>query len=345
MRRPPFPASSASPASPRRARRLGAVAAVAVLALGATACGSEAASDDDAAATRTFAADNGEVEIPKDPERVVATGYAVPVLIEAGARLVGISTWERGLPLMDAEQKATYDEITKVAGETAAETNYEAVAKVDPDLIVIGVPTPVLSDIDLDRLESIAPVVAIGPSVPDGWREESRQQADAAGALDGYEEAKAVYEEKAAELEEKYAAALDGMQFGHVGAYGDVTEGTFHREFAGSWGTNIASDIGVTYYGEVKEKGGGSADVTEYPSIEELPESLGEADAITYTLQPDGTPAPEVEYVLDSPLWKNLPAVKAGNVFGLRYTEAATYGSALRTLDAIDEALAPLLEK
>ncbi|MEU8268559.1 ABC transporter substrate-binding protein [Sphaerisporangium sp. NPDC049002] len=340
-------------------RRPWRLAGALVLSFGLVACGStgptgstastgSAASggtEAGAAGTRVFTADNGDVTIPAFPKRVVATGYAVPVLIETGAALAGVSSWQRGLPLMTAEQRATYDNLPKIAGETAAETNYEAIAAAKPDLIVIGVPKPVLAEINLDRLKSIAPVVAIGPTTPSGWREQSRRQADAAGRLDRFDAAKSAYEKKAAELADKYRSALNGLRFGHVGAYGEVAKGTFHREFAGSWGTNIAQDIGVTYYGEVKKKGGGALDVTEYPSIEKLPESLGEADAISYTVDPDGSVSEAVQYVLDSKLWKNLPAVKAGNVFPLRYTEAATYGSALTTLDAIDRALAPLRDR
>ncbi|MFB4293148.1 ABC transporter substrate-binding protein [Nonomuraea sp. ATR24] len=321
-------------------------AGVPLLALALVAgCGSAPSGEQPAAAaaaTRVFAADNGQVTIPADPQRVVATGYAVPALIEADAALVGVSLWKRGLPLMSQEHRATYDRLEKIAGETAAETNYEAIAKVKPDLIVIGVPAPVLADVDMDRLESIAPVVAIGPTVPSAWRELSQRQSDAAGRAANFGQAKAAYEKKAAELAAKYREALAGMKFGHVGSYGEAAKGTFQREFAGSWGTNIAQDVGVTYYGQVKKKGGGSSDVSEYPSIEELPASLGEADAITYSVRPDGTPNESVKYVLDSPLWKNLPAVKAGKAFPIRYTEAATYDSALMTLDAVDQALAPL---
>ncbi|MDW3847000.1 ABC transporter substrate-binding protein [Micromonospora sp. BRA006-A] len=321
------------------------IAAAAVTLAMVTGCGSDggdSAAKSGDAATRVFAADNGEITIPVDPQRVVATGYAVPVLIEADAALVGISSWKRGLALMTEQDRATYDRLPKVAGEAAAETNYEAVAAAKPDLIVIGVPKPALGSIDMKRLESIAPVVAIGPTTPAAWRELSRRQADAAGRSTNFEAAKEAYDKRAAELKDKYGTALAGLKFGHVGSYGEIAKGTFHREFAGSWGTNIAQDVGVTYYGEVKEKGGGGLDVTEYPAIEELPTSLGEADAITYTLQPDGTPAEAVKQVLDSALWKNLPAVKAGRVFGLRYTEAATYESALRTLDSVDKAFAPL---
>ncbi|MEO3785787.1 ABC transporter substrate-binding protein [Actinocorallia sp. B10E7] len=329
--------------SSRKPWRLAGALALA-LALTATGCGSgDSADKSDTAQTRVFKADNGDITIPADPERVVATGYAVPALIEADAALVGISTWERGLPLMTDEDRAAYDKLEKIAGASAAETNYEAIAAVKPDLIVIGVPKPALAQLDLKRLESIAPVVAVGPTTPDAWRDLTRLQSDAAGRLEEFEDAENAYEKKAKEIADKYKDVLTGLDFGHVGAYGEIEAGSFHREFGGSWGTNIAEDIGVKYYGEVKEKGQGALAVSEYPSIEELPESLGDADAITYTLDADGKPSEAVQYVLDSKLWKNLPAVKAGKVFGLQYTEAATYASALKTLDSIDKALAPLL--
>ncbi|MEU4422099.1 ABC transporter substrate-binding protein [Actinoplanes sp. NPDC024001] len=327
-----------------RLRLLGATAVA--LTLLVAGCGDNGGDDTGAAAaTRTFSADNGEITIPVDPKRVVATGYAVPALIEADAALVGISTWERGLKMMTPEDLATYEKLTKIAGEQAAETNYEAIAAAKPDLIVIGVPKPALADVDMERLKSIAPVVAIGPTVPSAWRTLSQKQSDAAGRTSTFEAAKKAYDDKAAELKAKYATALSGLKFGHLGAYGEAAKGTFQREFAGSWGTTIAGDLGVTYYGEVKVKGGGSKDVSEYPAMEEIPASFAEADAITYTLETDGKPGPEVQAVLNSPLWKNLPAVKAGKIYGLQYTEAATYPSATQTLDAVDKALAPLLAK
>lgn len=309
----------------------------------APATGSSVA--DDRVATRVFTADNGDITIPVNPQRVVATGYAVPALIEADAELAGISTWPRGLALMTDDDLATYEGLTKIGGALAAETNYEAIASVKPDLIIIGVPTPVLAEIDVERLEAVAPVVAIGPTVPDAWREISRKQADAAGRLESFDAGQAAYQAKADDLAAKYATALDGLKFGHVGAYGEFAAGNFQREFAGSWGTNIAQDIGVTYYGEVAEKTGGAGDVSEYPSVEQLPQSFADADAITYSVQPDGTPSEEVQQVLDSGLWKSLPAVQAGLAFPIAFTEAATFPSAMQTLDAIDESLAPLLNR
>ncbi|MEU2562963.1 ABC transporter substrate-binding protein [Streptomyces longispororuber] len=328
-------------------RRSSALVGAVALALAVTGCGS---SDGDKAdsgkgETRVFAADNGKIKIPAAPKRVVATGYAVPAMIEAEAPLVGISSWKRGEPMMSKKDLATYKKLPKVAGEAASETNYEAVAEAKPDLIVIGVPAPVLGDIDVKRLESIAPVVAIGPTVPSAWRELSRKQADAAGSLKTFDAVKDKYEAKAAGLAKKYKKVLPGLKFGHVGAYGEVAKGTFQREFGRSWGTNIAEDVGATYYGKVKKPGPGSRAVSEYPSLEELPASLREADAITYSVNADGSVPPSVKYVMDSKLWKNLPAVKAKKTFPLRYTEAATYGQAMQTLDAIDTSFAPLLKR
>jgi iron complex transport system substrate-binding protein len=320
-------------------------ACAAALALVATGCGSarDAPAPAADAPTRVFAADNGEITIPVAPQRIVATGYAVPALIETGAPLVGISTWERGIPLMSPEDKATYDGLEKVAGELAAETDYEAIARVDPDLIVIGVPAPILTDVDVQLLESVAPVVAIGPTIPSKWREVSQRQADAAGVLPAFDALRGEYEARAAGLEEKYAPVVGPLRFGHVGAYGEVARGTFQREFDGSWGTNVLNDLGVGYYGEVREPGPGSRAVSEYTSLEELQASLGEAEVITYSAEPDGSVREGVQQVLDSPLWQLLPAVQAGRTVPIRYTEAATYKAALTALDAADEALAPLL--
>ncbi|WP_030682954.1 ABC transporter substrate-binding protein [Streptomyces sp. NRRL B-1347] len=327
-------------------RSSGLVGAVA-LGLVLTGCGSSKDKSDasDKGGTRVFAADNGKIKIPAKPKRVVATGYAVPVMIEAHAPLVGISSWKRGEPMMSKKDLAAYKKLPKVAGEQATETNYEAIAEAEPDLIIIGVPAPVLGDIDVKRLESIAPVVAIGPTVPSAWRDLSRKQADAAGSLKQFDALQSKYEAKAAELAKKYKNVLPKLKLGHVGAYGESAKGTFQREFGRSWGTNIAEDVGAKYYGKVKKPGPGSRAVSEYPSIEELPASLRDADAITYSVMADGSVPKSVQYVMDSKLWKNLPAVKAKKTFPIRYTEAATYGQAMQTLDAIDESFAPLLKR
>jgi iron complex transport system substrate-binding protein len=80
-------------------------------------------------------------------------------------------------------------------------------------------------------------------------------------------------EAKAAELNAKYAGVVPQLRSGHVGSCGQIADGTFQREFNWSWGTNVPNDIGANYYGAVKNPGPGSQAVSEYPSIEEIPDS------------------------------------------------------------------------
>ncbi|RJQ75470.1 ABC transporter substrate-binding protein [Pseudonocardiaceae bacterium YIM PH 21723] len=322
--------------------RLVAAAALAVVSL--TACGgNQEAAQPEQSQTRVFKADNGDITIPAKPKKVVATGYAVAALLEADAPLVGISEFKRAVPMYSDAHKKKYQELPKVAGELAKETNYEEIAKLDPDLIVLGVPKPALADIDMKKLTDIAPVVAIGPGVPSAWREVSRKQADAAGALGKFDETKAAYQKKADELKKKYADVLPKVKMGHVGSYGEVAKGNFMNEFNGSWGTSIANDIGANYGEGAKAEG--AKGVSEYPSIEQLTEKFKDAAILTYSNGPDGNPNAAVKYVLDNPLWKELPAVKDNKAFGFSFTEASTFQEALKTLDSIDKALAPLLKK
>ncbi|GEL23076.1 hypothetical protein PSU4_20300 [Pseudonocardia sulfidoxydans NBRC 16205] len=320
-----------------------ALAAAALLGLVA-ACGTDTAPAGQAGtATRVVQADNGNITVPERPQRIVATGYAVPTLLDAGAPLVGISAFARALPFLDADERRTYDTLPHIAGDTNTDVNMEAIAALDPDLIVLGVPKPALESFDLERLSAIAPVVAIGPEIPSQWRDLSERQAAAAGAEAGFDAARAAYDARAAELRTKYQGVLPALEFGHVGSYGQVSQGTFAREFTNSFGTNIAHDIGVNYYGQVREPGPGAKAVSENVSLEEIVTSLGEADAITYSVNPDGSVPDAVRQVLDSQLWAQLPAVQAGRAFPVRLTEATTYGGARKTLDAIDQALSPLL--
>lgn len=302
------------------------------------ASGSSAASGE----TRSFAADNGNVTIPVHPQRIVATGYAVPVLLESQAPLVGISDWSRGVSMMSPEVKKKYDTTPRVSGGAAAETNYEAIAKADPDLIVISVPKAVLGDLKMDRLTAIAPVVVIAPTTPDAWKKLSERQLDAAGRQDDLKKAKDAYEAKANELKTKYAPALTKLKFGHFSDSEAQGSDKFTREYAHSWGTNIAQDVGVNYDGHVAKATGGSGDSSEALSLEQITSTFGKEDAITYTSDPSG-PTPMVQKVLSSPLFAQLPAKKNNRVFPLPYTAAASYGAAMMTLDGIDKAFAPLL--
>ncbi len=158
-----------------RARSAAVLGAAALLTVGLVGCSSDGDSDNadggaDTAAsseTRTFEAQNGSIEIPADPQRIVACGYAVLPLIQADANLAAVCEWTRETENMDEETLAAYEELPKVAPDmSVADLNYEAITMAEPDLIIMGVPAMVQEQLDMATLESLAPVVFLGPTIP-----------------------------------------------------------------------------------------------------------------------------------------------------------------------------------
>lgn len=310
------------------------------MAAGLAGCGD---SGNDAAAgvdLRSFDAQNGIVEIPVDPQRIVACGYATLPLIQAGADLAAVCEWTREIESMDAETLAAYEALPKVAPDASiAELDYEAVTAARPDLIIMGVPARVQGELDMTKLEALAPVVFLGPTDPGQWRELGEQYADAAGVADAYGEFKDEYEARAAAIAEKYAGTLGGSKFAGVCSVCGTEPSEFFREYASSYTTNLFDDLGFDFFGEPVDP----AEVHgEYLSLEHVPENLGEADVIVYGVEADGSVAPEMEAMFQSPLWQNLPAVKAGNLVPVRHGSAATYETALLALNSIDTGLEAL---
>jgi len=325
----------------RGARSALVLGAAAVLTAGLAGCSSDT---DEGAGTevalRSFEAQNGTIEIPVDPQRIVACGYAAFPLIQADANLAAVCEWTREIDNMDDETLAAYEALPKVAPDAAvAELDYEAVTAADPDLIIMGVPARAQEELDMAKLEALAPVVFLGPTDPGQWRELGEQYADAAGVSDNYGEFKAQYEARAAEISEKYADTLGGLSFAGLCSVCGIEPGEFFREYASSYTTNLFDDLGFDFPGEPADP----EDVHgEYLSLERMPENLADADVIIYGVEADGSIPAEMQAVFDSPLWQNLPAVQAGNVLGIQHANAATYETALLALDSIDAGLEQL---
>lgn len=322
---------------------------VAALVLVTAACGddeadSDTGTDEDAAGAegelRSFEDDTGTIEIPSDPESIVACGYAVLPLVQAGADLSAVCEWSRELDNMDDETLAAYEAIPKVGQDAdVSSINYEAIAAAEPDLIILGVPAFVLEELEMDTLEALAPVVVASLSAPGDWRELGERYADAAGVADAYGEFKDEYETLAADIESRYADSLGSLSFGGVCTPCGVADGTYTREFASSYVSNHFDLLGLSFPGESSDPAVTHAD---YISVEQLGDDLGSVDVIVYGVEADGSIEPTIADLMTSPLWQNLPAVQAGNVVEVRHHSAATYQTAILALESIDEGLAAL---
>ncbi|TYP72074.1 iron-hydroxamate ABC transporter substrate-binding protein [Paenibacillus methanolicus] len=120
-----------------------------------SACGSNAtnsastatnsASNEAESATITYQSESGPIEVPANPQRVIALSGFPGDVLKLGVNVVGVDSWSKANP--------TFEEQLKDVQEVSAE-NLETIIELKPDLI-IG-----LSSIkNIDKLNEIAPTV------------------------------------------------------------------------------------------------------------------------------------------------------------------------------------------
>ncbi|HDR8066371.1 iron-hydroxamate ABC transporter substrate-binding protein [Bacillus thuringiensis] len=95
--------------------------------------------------TITYQSENGKVEVPANPKRVVVLSSFAGNVMSLDVNLVGVDSWSKQNPRFDSKLK----NVAEVSDE-----NVEKIAELNPDLI-IG-----LSNIkNVDKLKKIAPTV------------------------------------------------------------------------------------------------------------------------------------------------------------------------------------------
>ncbi|WP_339268833.1 iron-hydroxamate ABC transporter substrate-binding protein [Paenibacillus sp. FSL K6-1330] len=95
--------------------------------------------------TITYGSENGPVEVPANPQRVIVLSSYVGDLLALGVNMVGVDSWSKANPAF-ADKIKDAEEVT--------DESLEKIIELDPDLI-IG-----LSNIkNVDKLKEIAPTV------------------------------------------------------------------------------------------------------------------------------------------------------------------------------------------
>ncbi|MBG6084278.1 ABC transporter substrate-binding protein [Zhihengliuella flava] len=310
--------------SRRASRRVGLLAAAAATALTLSACsgaatGEDAPADEEASGAFPVTVESiyGETEIPEQPETVVTvswvnadTALALDVVpagmpeVTWGGNENGSTDWidakleELGAPIGSEGAPELYSEADGV--------NFEAIAELQPDVILAGYSG--LTQEDYDKLSKIAPVV--GPQ-KENYLASWQSVAEATGkALGKSEEAAALIED----VESQVQAVSD--------EHPALSEATF---IAGNLDT--AQNIVSLYTGEdTRPRFFKSLGMTEAPIVaENAPEgqfyydwSAERGDELEsdvfYTWIPAGTTA---EDVAANELFAQIPAVGNG---GLIYT-------------------------
>lgn len=252
-----------------------------------SASGSET---DSASGTVTYQSENGPIQVPAHPQRVVDLSSYTGTLLKFGVPVVGVDQWTKGNPNFK-------DQLADVAQVSADDV--EKIIELQPDLIFAS------SDVkNADKLKQIAPLVTYTYNKVD-YLTQIEEVAKAAGK--GEEAAAWV-----ADFKQRAAAAGEDIK-AKIGADKTVTvmEGDAKALylFGDAWGRGtevLYQAMGLKMPEKVKEVTSkqGYYDL----SLEVLPEYMGDYVIFSKTLTGDNS-------FQQTDTYKNIPAVKAGHVY------------------------------
>ncbi|MFZ4894999.1 ABC transporter substrate-binding protein [Plantibacter sp. Mn2098] len=315
------------------------VAGAAALGLGLSGCSSTtAAGDAGAGETRTVETHYGAVDVPVAPKRVVTVSYDTPWQLQSvGVRPVAVQDYSAYPGQFTAEAEAFVDGLPTVGSFFAL--SLESVAAAKPDLIVGDALE--IDDQLYKKLSDIAPTAIFSADYRGDWRTIGKGVADAVNKSSEFDTLATQYDQRAEELTDTYHDVLTTKRWAGVseGETGDGFSVLYPRGVVGAlW----FKDLGATIAPGVPASNDNGFD---YVSAELTTTVLGDADVIVAPAQADGRLHPKIQSVIDAPLFSELPAVKAGNVYWV-YSTVTDYSSALAWLDAVETVvLKPLAAK
>lgn len=252
----------------------------------------------DSAETFIFQAGNGDVEVPKNPQRIVDltnvyTGYFLAI----GVKPVGVLSGAMENPYFTGKLDETED--------LGVDPSPEKILELNPDLIITFTGSE-----GIDKLEQITPVVAI-----DYGKKNYKDQIIDFGKLTGKEK-------EAEDWVVGWKAKIDDLKPKVQAAVGDKTVSILNPYSKGLYvfghnygrgGEIIYDEFGLKAPPEAQKEAIDSGTGWASISLEKLPEYAGD---IIFTCPWAGdTSDPKIVY--DSAIWKGLPGVKAGHVFQL----------------------------
>lgn len=301
--------------------------------------------------TRTADTPRGHVDIPADPQRVVAVYthdlanalvLGLPVIAGPGETGQPDASFPPYLRDMFGEE---LDGVARIAYQP--ELNFEQLALLRPDVILTGVFGGAADDPQYDRLDEIAPTVTYLYSegeeysiVP--WRTVLRRNGEQFGREAAAEDWISRFEQRAADLRSRLEADWSGATYAIVGPYADQVY--VYGSEAGHIPRTLSEDLGLVLADSVSrlvDEAGQLAQGGTGVSFEQVGAIDADILFVPVSASSDGTPDRSgIEALSEKPLWSTLPAVQAGQVH--EFTGDIFYESgpmAMAFLDVVEESL------
>lgn len=294
--------------------------------------------------TRTVTDSTGaDIEVPAEPKNVATLHYAATeTLIDLDLLPVGQGNYQES-----AVPEEWVDQLSDIPVVAQEEPDLEQLAEVAPDLIL----APNIYEPDMiEQLEEIAPVYqfTLRGGERANWAQRVQEVADAVNQTAELEKLDADFEAEQKKIAEEYGDVTEGTNVGVVSSYEDNTAylwgsenmvGTLFTPLGFDWSAD--EDASIKKYATA-EQGGNKSGITEPEaqiSMELLDKSLADADIIFVTSDMRGNYDALTKKMVDSAVFKNLPAAKAGHVYPGGKATIAGYADAKYDTEMAEKAI------
>lgn len=267
-----------------------------------------------------------KVTIPANPQRVLGS-YLEDSLVTLG--VTPVAQWSVPNGVQDYLSTELKDVPT-----ISYDLPLEAVTSFAPDLILIPSESSVQNGI-YDQLNKIAPTYVIGDELNQDWRKSLLKIGEILNKTPEAEKAIKDYEDKAAAAKEKLKRAIGEES---VAILWLVQKNFYIVDETRSSGAVLYTDLGVTLPNLVTEIPVGTRATWNPISLEKLSELTADHIILVNSDKTEGSE------ILDSAIWKGIPAVKAGNVHEMSSTSSWLYSGANAGGKIIDDVLKSLVK-
>ncbi|UOQ83327.1 iron-hydroxamate ABC transporter substrate-binding protein [Gracilibacillus salinarum] len=269
-----------------------------------------------------------EVEIPANPERVIAS-YLEDYLVALGITPVAQWSVRDGSDVQGYLQGDLGDVLT-----IPSELPYEAVTSFEPDLLIMD-SASMVEDNKYEQYSKIAPTFVVGSEENNDWREEMKTIGTVFGMEEKANEVLDEYEAKAADAKEQIQSAIGDESVAALWLFAD----TFYIVSENlSSGDLLYNDLGLTAPDVVSEISESTTANWSEISLEKLAELNADHIFLINSQQEEGSA------MLEESIWKNIPAVKNGNVYEYSRESSWLYTGPIANSNMIDDALDKLVE-